>query len=132
MAVGGSIVGQLLVIYFPPLQHIFQTEALHFSGTALISIVILKPRYQKGIETELCLYSFVTLQWWIENFPKEGPQTRILRKIDSGYLFYIEMLTPPPLESTDALYVLILIMCNCVPCKYCHNTSNILPQLILL
>ncbi|GAB1609334.1 calcium-transporting ATPase type 2C member 1-like [Argonauta hians] len=28
IAVGGSIIGQLLVIYFPPLQAIFQTEAL--------------------------------------------------------------------------------------------------------
>ncbi|XP_057291118.1 calcium-transporting ATPase type 2C member 1-like isoform X1 [Hydractinia symbiolongicarpus] len=27
-AVGGSIVGQMLVIYFPPLQRVFQTEAL--------------------------------------------------------------------------------------------------------
>lgn len=27
-AVGGSIVGQLAVIYFPPLQEVFQTEAL--------------------------------------------------------------------------------------------------------
>jgi magnesium-transporting ATPase (P-type) len=27
-AVGGSILGQLLVIYFPPLQEVFQTEAL--------------------------------------------------------------------------------------------------------
>ena len=27
-AVGGSLVGQMLVVYFPPLQRIFQTEAL--------------------------------------------------------------------------------------------------------
>ena len=27
-AVGGSVIGQLLVIYFPPLQEVFQTEAL--------------------------------------------------------------------------------------------------------
>lgn len=27
-AVSGSLIGQLAVIYFPPLQHIFQTEAL--------------------------------------------------------------------------------------------------------
>lgn len=27
-AVAGSLVGQGLVIYFPPLQHVFQTEAL--------------------------------------------------------------------------------------------------------
>ncbi|KAK2192812.1 hypothetical protein NP493_22g04001 [Ridgeia piscesae] len=32
VSVGGSLIGQLLVIYFPPLQAIFQTEALHFSG----------------------------------------------------------------------------------------------------
>ncbi|CAG5115959.1 unnamed protein product, partial [Candidula unifasciata] len=35
-AVGGSIIGQLLVIYFPPLQKIFQTEALHFSDFCLL------------------------------------------------------------------------------------------------
>lgn len=28
LAVGFSLVGQLLVIYFPPLQMVFQTEAL--------------------------------------------------------------------------------------------------------
>ena len=27
-AIGGSLFGQLLVIYFPPLQAVFQTEAL--------------------------------------------------------------------------------------------------------
>ena len=30
LAVAGSLMGQLLVIYFPPLQGIFQTEALTF------------------------------------------------------------------------------------------------------
>ena len=34
IAVGGSLVGQLLVIYFPPLQAVFQTEALYLSGNA--------------------------------------------------------------------------------------------------
>ncbi|KAL5114373.1 High affinity Ca2+/Mn2+ P-type ATPase-like protein [Pleosporales sp. CAS-2024a] len=29
-AVGGSLLGQLMVIYFPPLQRVFQTEALSF------------------------------------------------------------------------------------------------------
>lgn len=29
-AVGGSLIGQLLVIYFAPLQAVFQTEALTF------------------------------------------------------------------------------------------------------
>lgn len=31
IAVGGSLIGQLLVIYFPPLQAVFQTEALHIN-----------------------------------------------------------------------------------------------------
>ncbi|GFN89832.1 calcium-transporting ATPase [Plakobranchus ocellatus] len=35
-AVGGSILGQLLVIYFPPLQAIFQTEALYSSDFFLL------------------------------------------------------------------------------------------------
>jgi P-type Ca2+ transporter type 2C len=38
-AVGGSIMGQLLVIYFPPLQEVFQTEAL--SAHDLFYIVFL-------------------------------------------------------------------------------------------
>ncbi|XP_055891043.1 calcium-transporting ATPase type 2C member 1-like isoform X1 [Biomphalaria glabrata] len=35
-AVVGSIVGQLLVIYLPPLQKVFQTEALHLADFALL------------------------------------------------------------------------------------------------
>ena len=35
-AVGGSVVGQLLLIFFPPLQEIFQTEALSFNDLAYI------------------------------------------------------------------------------------------------
>ena len=38
-AIGGSIIGQLLVIYFPPLQEVFQTEAL--SLTDLLYILLL-------------------------------------------------------------------------------------------
>lgn len=38
-AVGGSVLGQLLVIYFKPLQEVFQTEALSFSD--LIYIILL-------------------------------------------------------------------------------------------
>lgn len=34
--VGGSLFGQLLVIYFPPLQSVFQTEALHLTDLLLI------------------------------------------------------------------------------------------------
>jgi Ca2+-transporting ATPase len=32
LAVTLSVVGQMLVIYFPPLQMVFQTEALTFTG----------------------------------------------------------------------------------------------------
>jgi Ca2+-transporting ATPase len=38
-AVGGSVLGQLLVIYFPPLQEVFQTEALSVSD--LLYIILL-------------------------------------------------------------------------------------------
>lgn len=38
-AIGGSIVGQFLVIYFPPLQEVFQTEAL--SPRDLLYIIML-------------------------------------------------------------------------------------------
>ena len=38
-AVGGSIIGQLLVVYFPPLQEVFQTETL--SAMDMLYIVLL-------------------------------------------------------------------------------------------
>ena len=38
-AIGGSIIGQLAVIYFPPLQEVFQTESLRFID--LLYIIIL-------------------------------------------------------------------------------------------
>ena len=37
MAVALSILGQLAVIYFPPLQYIFQTEALAFEDLVLLA-----------------------------------------------------------------------------------------------
>lgn len=36
VAVTLSVVGQMLVIYFPPLQKVFQTEALTFKGKFFI------------------------------------------------------------------------------------------------
>lgn len=33
VAVTLSVIGQMLVIYFPPLQRVFQTEALSVKGT---------------------------------------------------------------------------------------------------
>ena len=38
-AVGGSILGQLMVVYFPPLQEIFQTEALSFHDMLYILLL---------------------------------------------------------------------------------------------
>lgn len=32
LSVGGSLIGQLLVIYFPPLQKVFQTESISLAG----------------------------------------------------------------------------------------------------
>ena len=39
IAVGGSLLGQMLVIYFPPLQAVFQTEALLLSDLALLACI---------------------------------------------------------------------------------------------
>jgi len=54
LAVGGSLVGQLLVIYFPPLQRIFQTEALFFSDIvyllAITSSVFVVSEVKKYLE----------------------------------------------------------------------------------
>jgi len=36
LAAGGSLFGQLLVVYFPPLQEVFQTEALSLWDWLLI------------------------------------------------------------------------------------------------
>jgi len=42
VAVTLSVIGQMLVIYFPPLQRIFQTEALTAKGITLtISLKII-------------------------------------------------------------------------------------------
>ena len=38
-AIGGSVIGQMMVIYFPPLQEVFQTEAL--SHRDLLYIIML-------------------------------------------------------------------------------------------
>jgi Ca2+-transporting ATPase len=39
LAVGFSLIGQLLVIYFPPLQMVFQTEAL--TGSDIVFLITL-------------------------------------------------------------------------------------------
>ncbi|XP_052817483.1 calcium-transporting ATPase type 2C member 1-like isoform X2 [Mya arenaria] len=57
IAVGGSLIGQLLVIYFPPLQKTFQTEALFFSDIifllALSSSVLIVSEIRKRIQNVL-------------------------------------------------------------------------------
>ncbi|XP_071092308.1 calcium-transporting ATPase type 2C member 1-like [Haliotis cracherodii] len=54
VAVGGSIIGQLLVIYFPPLQAVFQTEALHATDflflIALTSSVFVVSEIRKFVQ----------------------------------------------------------------------------------
>lgn len=42
LAVLASIMGQLLVIYFPPLQGVFQTESLSLAGTLLTPQLVRK------------------------------------------------------------------------------------------
>ena len=39
MAVALSVIGQLAVIYFPPLQYVFQTEALTFGDLAGLLLI---------------------------------------------------------------------------------------------
>ncbi|KAL1450788.1 hypothetical protein WDU94_003108 [Cyamophila willieti] len=54
IAVSGSVLGQLFVIYFPPLQKVFQTEALTINDiaflTALTSTVFFVSEIKKAIE----------------------------------------------------------------------------------
>lgn len=53
-AVGGSLIGQLLVIFFPPLQRVFQTEALYLSDfiflITLTSSVLVVSEVRKFIQ----------------------------------------------------------------------------------
>ncbi|XP_060561406.1 calcium-transporting ATPase type 2C member 1-like isoform X2 [Ruditapes philippinarum] len=57
LAVGGSLIGQLLVIYFPPLQRVFQTEALYLSDfvflISLTSSVLVVSEIRKFIQRML-------------------------------------------------------------------------------
>jgi len=56
-AVGGSIVGQLMVIYWPPLQKVFQTEALSagdllyivFLGSMILLLDTLRKKFFKNV-----------------------------------------------------------------------------------
>lgn len=41
VAVSLSIIGQMLVVYFPPLQHVFQTEALTVYGKIKCILLVI-------------------------------------------------------------------------------------------
>uniref|UniRef100_A0A7N4P352 Calcium-transporting ATPase n=1 Tax=Sarcophilus harrisii TaxID=9305 RepID=A0A7N4P352_SARHA len=66
-AVLGSIMGQLLVIYFPPLQKVFQTESLS----------ILDLLFLLGLTSSVCIVSEVIkkVERSKERSPKHGPST---------------------------------------------------------
>jgi len=55
-AVAFSLFGQLLVIFFPPLQWVFQTEALHVQDllflTAVTSSVLVVSELKKWLTTQ--------------------------------------------------------------------------------
>lgn len=59
-AVGGSVVGQLLVVYFPPLQAVFQTEALTlldlFFLVALCSSVLVVDELRKLLQNSCTVH----------------------------------------------------------------------------
>lgn len=65
-AVAGSLIGQLAVIYFPPLQHIFQTEAL-----GLLDLVHL-------LAVASCVF-------WADEARKWFNSWKIRRRIVTGY-----------------------------------------------
>ena len=60
LAVVGSLVGQMLVIYFPPLQAIFQTEALYVSG--LYTQFVWTPSLLVHFVKTLALFTPTSLQ----------------------------------------------------------------------
>jgi Ca2+-transporting ATPase len=49
VSVCASLVAQMMVIYFPPLQSIFQTEALGFEGKSLIRNYIVSAKIIKKL-----------------------------------------------------------------------------------
>ncbi|CAN7991005.1 unnamed protein product, partial [Ixodes hexagonus] len=57
LAVAFSVIGQMLVIYFPPLQRVFQTEALTFQDIALLvgvsSTVFIVSELKKFLERSI-------------------------------------------------------------------------------
>lgn len=75
-AVGGSLVGQLGVIYLPPLQRIFQTEALYLSvrarraccgcGCCWLNPVYVMPQFFSCVCQSMLI--FALLRWLLMRF----------------------------------------------------------------
>jgi len=76
-AIGGSIVGQFLVIYFPPLQEVFQTEAL--SPHDLLYIILLSSS-MLWFDT---LRKKLFLEWFSDGF---NPSPRAKKEDDPVFL----------------------------------------------
>ncbi|XP_074645561.1 calcium-transporting ATPase type 2C member 1-like [Tubulanus polymorphus] len=73
-AVGGSLIGQMLVIYFPPLQAVFQTEALSLLDilflVAITSSVFIFSELKKFIERRTSIQSPIQ-QYDSRNFDQD-------------------------------------------------------------
>jgi len=87
-AVGGSIIGQLAVIYFKPLQEIFQTEALSLPDILLIlllssSVLVLDTIRKKFFSrwfSDSCNQSVVTVG--VKKDRKIGEQKKLSNELD--------------------------------------------------
>ena len=86
-AVGGSLMGQMLVIYFPPLQAVFLTEALHCMDIFLLlcvaSSVFLVDEIRKMVLRTLARRKepprdFQFFVWQVERYLKEWSKTLVL------------------------------------------------------
>jgi len=75
-AIGGSVVGQLAVIYFPPLQEVFQTCSLSFGD---ISFILLLSSSVLMLDT---LRKNVFAQFFVEDVPMSPRPS--LKKKESG------------------------------------------------
>jgi len=69
-AVGGSIVGQLFVTYFPPLQEVFQTEALSLKDLGTILLL------GSGVLWLDTLRKKFFRRWFIDGFHASSPVSK--------------------------------------------------------
>jgi len=68
-AVTGSLIGQMLVIYFPPLQRVFQTEGLYVTGTSYLPRFSLQVAFfSSKIDNLLEDVAFVVSKTWLKNW----------------------------------------------------------------